>query len=202
MKKFVCLSTLVLMCLSVVLADPALGAASGAVGANPGAYTVVKLDLTQTGDAYVDLWFEGGEDTTYNSISNPKESVNLEFEDGSVVASNSANGSNEELYACWRIVSGNSIAVELALKDKMKIDDTNGGIDWKVAWDGKDKISSSGLTTEPNAEVYAELTGDTEKSGLETRGKKALTISTTTTDFTSLTAGKYSANLYLRCKTN
>ena len=202
MKKFVCLSTMVLMCLSVVLADSTLGAASGAVGANPGAYTVVKLDLTQTGDAYVDLWFEGGADTTYNSISNPKKSVNLEFENGSAVASNSANGSDEELYACWRIVSGNSIAVELALKDKMKTDDPNGGsIDWKVAWDGADKISSSGLTTGPNAEVSAELTGDT-KIGLETKGKKALTISTTTTDFTSLTAGEYSANLYLRCKTN
>lgn len=201
MKKFVCLSTMVLMCLSVVLADPVLGAASGAVGANPGAYTVVKLNLSQNGDAYVDLWFEGGEETTYNSILNPKGSVKLEFENGSAVASNSANGSGEELYACWRIVSGNSIAVELALKDKMKIDDPNGGIDWKVAWDGEDKISSSGLTTGPNAEVFAELIGDT-KIGLETKGKKALTISTTTTDFTSLTAGEYSANLYLRCKTN
>lgn len=202
MKKFVCLSTMVLMCLSVVLADPALGAASGAVDANPEAYTVVKLDLTQNGDAYVDLWFEGGAETSYNSISNPKESVNLKFEDGSAVASNSANGSGEELYACWRIVSGNSIAVELALKDKMKIDASSGKIDWKVAWDGEDKISSSGLTTDTNAEVSAELTGDIETSGLETSGKKALTISTTTTDFTSLTAGEYSANLYLRCKTN
>lgn len=202
MKKFVCFSTMVLMCLSVVLADPALGAASGAVGANPGAYTVVKLDLTQTGDAYVELWFEGGKDTTYNSISNPKESVNLKFEDGSAVASNSDNGSGEELYACWRIVSGNSITVELALKDKMKTAGSNEGIDWKVAWDNVDKISSSGLTTETNAEVSEELTGDTVTSGLETSGKKPLTISTTTKNFTNLTAGEYSANLYLRCKTN
>lgn len=202
MKKFVCLSTMVLMCLSVVLADPALGVASGAVDANPGAYTVVKLDLTQTGDAYVELWFEGGADTTYNSISNPKESVNLKFEDGSAVASNSANGSGEELYACWRIVSGNSITVELALKDKMKTAGSNEGIDWKVAWDNADKISSSGLTTETNAEVSEELTGDTVTSGLETSGKKPLTISTTTKNFTNLTAGEYSANLYLRCKTN
>ena len=202
MKKFVCLSTMVLMCLSVVLADPALGVASGAVDANPGAYTVVKLDLTQTGDADVELWFEGGADTTYNSISNPKESVNLKFEDGSAVASNSANGSGEELYACWRIVSGNSITVELALKDKMKTAGSNEGIDWKVAWDNADKISSSGLTTETNAEVSEELTGDTVTSGLETSGKKPLTISTTTKNFTNLTAGEYSANLYLRCKTN
>lgn len=180
------------------------GSASGPVGDNPEAYTVVTLDLTQSedGEAYVELWFEGRSTTTENSISSPKTSVKLEFEKDSSVASNSANGSNDELFACWRIVSANSFDVELALQDKLSALDVENKIDWNVTWVNSGKIDSKSLASAENNEVSGTLPAGNKK-GLVTEGRTQLTVSTDSgTDFSQLSAGSYSANLYLRCKTN
>lgn len=180
------------------------GSASGSVEDNPEAYTVVTLDLTQSedGEAYVELWFEGGSTTTENSISSPKESVKLGFENGSSVASNSVNGSNDELFACWRIVSANSFGVELALRDKLSASDVENKIDWNVTWVNSGKIDSKSLASAENNEVSGTLPAGNKK-GLVTEGRTQLTVSTDSgTDFSQLSAGSYSAKLYLRCKTN
>ena len=201
MKKFICLIAMMLVCIPVVFAALGDGKAYGPLSDNPEASTKVTLDLTTTGDSYVELWFEGGEEDS-TSFSNPKTGVNLSFEDGSVIASNSANGSDDELYACWRIVSANNITVQLALKDKLATDGSQNKIDWNVTWADSGKIDSKELTAEENAEVAADLPAGT-RTGLQTNGETQLTISTNaSTDFSQLTAGSYSAYLYLRCKTN
>ena len=197
MKKLVCLIAMVMMCFSAVFAATQ-GAAEGAVGDNPEASTQVTLDLSaDTGDAYVKLWFEGK--STNTSFEDPKKSVSLKFEGDSAVASNSAEGSNDALYACWEIVSGNTVTVQLALKDKL----TSSGnkIDWNVTWTDSGKIDSKTLSQEKTEDV-ADLPAGT-RTGLVTTGKTQLTISTdSNADFTNLSAGSYTADLILKLKTN
>lgn len=203
MKKLIMVVLIAAVSVVSIFADTR-GSASGTVGDNPEAYTVVTLDLTQDedGEAYVELWFEGGSTTTENSISSPKKSVKLEFENGSSVASNSANGSNDELFACWRIVSANSFDVELALQDKLSASGVENKIDWNVTWGDSGEIESKSLASAVNHEVSGTLPAGI-KNGLETEGRTQLTVSTDSgTDFSQLSAGSYSANLYLRCKTN
>ncbi len=204
MKKLIMVVLIAAVSVVSIFAATTQGSASGIVGDNPEAYTVVTLDLTQSedGEAYVELWFEGGSSTPENSISSPKISVKLEFENGSSVASNSANGSNDELFACWRIVSANSFDVELALQDKLSAKGVENKIDWNVTWGDSGKIDSKSLASAVNNEVSKTLPAGS-KNGLETEGRTQLTVSTDPgTDFSQLSAGSYSANLYLRCKTN
>ena len=183
----------------------AASSASGVIttdGNNPTADTKVTLDLTENGDSYVELWFD--ENASTSMPDSPKDGVELGFKTGESIATNSSEGSNDALYACWNIVSGDAINVELYMQGKL-VNQTEGKsaekIDWKATWDSK-SISSDliiGEVTESSA-TLAEYGTDTN-SKLGKTGQEQITISTLeTTDFSKLSAGSYEANLYLRCK--
>lgn len=198
---------LVLILFFALIAGTCIFAASSASGVittdgnNPTADTKVTLDLTESGDSYVELWFDGNASTSM-PVS-PKDGVELGFKTGESIATNSSEGSNDALYACWNIVSGDAINVELYMQDKL-VNQTVGKsaekIDWKATWDSK-SISSDSITdvvTESSA-TLAEYGTDTN-SKLGKAGQKSITISTLTTDFSKLSAGSYEAHLYLRCR--
>lgn len=202
MKKLVLILFFALIAGTCIFAD---SSASGVITTdenNPTADTKVTLDLTATGDSYVELWFDKNASTSIPE--SPKDGVKLRFKTGESIATNSSEGSNDALYACWNIVSGDAINVDLYMKGKL-VNQTNGKsnekIDWKATWDSK-SISSDSITgevTESSATLAEYGTGTNSKLGKA--GQKSITISTLeTTDFSMLSAGSYEAHLYLRCR--
>lgn len=195
---------LVLILFFALIAGTCIFAASSASGVittdenNPTADTKVTLDLTATGDSYVELWFDKNASTSIPE--SPKDGVKLGFKTGESIATNSSEGSNDALYACWNIVSGDAINVDLYMKGKL-VNQTYGKsaekIDWKATWDSK-SISSDSITDEEteSSETLAEY-GTGTNSKLGKAGQKSITISTLTTDFSNLSAGSYEAHLYL-----
>lgn len=183
----------------------AASSASGVIttdGTNPTADTKVTLDLTENGDSYVELWFD--ETASTSMPDSPKRGVELGFKTGEPIATNSIEGSDDPLYACWNIVSGDAINVELYMQSKL-VNQTDGKsnekIDWEATWDTK-SISSDSITggVTESSETLAEYGTDTN-SKLGKADQKSITISTLeTTDFSNLSAGSYEAYLYLRCK--
>lgn len=198
---------LVLILFFALIAGTCIFAASSASGVittdgnNPTADTKVTLDLTESGDSYVELWFDGNASTSMPG--SPKEGVKLGFMTGDSIATNSIEGSNDALYACWNIVSGDAINVELYMQDKL-VNQTYGKsaekIGWMATWDNK-SISSDSITDEvtESSATLAEY-GTDANSKLGKAGQKSITISTLTTDFSMLSAGSYEAHLYLRCR--
>lgn len=199
---------LVLILFFALIAGTCIFAASSASGVittdenNPTADTKVTLDLTATGDSYVELWFDENASTSIPEL--PKAGVKLGFKTDESIATNSIDGSNDPLYACWNIVSGDAINVELYMKGKL-VNQTNGKsaetIDWMATWDTK-SISSDKITGEvtESSATLAEY-GTDANSKLGKADQKSITISTLeTTDFSELSAGSYEAYLYLRCK--
>lgn len=166
---------------------------------NPVADTTVTLDLTDGGKSYVELWFDKKASTIIPET--PKATVNLGFSDDA----NSASNSGDPLYACWNIVSGDSIDVELYLTGPLTANGKD--IGWTATWK---KDSSTDVTISSDEVVgdsqedsdvlksYTEATGNT----LKKTDSKQITISTTTIDYTEIEPATYTANLYLRCKTN
>lgn len=166
---------------------------------NPVADTKVTLDLTDGGKSYVELWFDN--EASASIPVTPKATVNLGFSDDATSASNSG----DPLYACWNIVSGDSIDVELYLTGPLTANGKN--IGWTATWKNDSSadvtISSNEVTGDllEDSDVlksYADATGNT----LKKTDSKQITISTTTIDYTDIEPGTYTANLYLRCKTN
>ena len=199
MKKLIMVVLIAAVSVVSIFAAATQGSASGTVGDNPEAYTVVTLDLTDGGKSYVELWFDKEASTSIPDT--PKATVNLGFSDDATSASNSG----DPLYACWNIVSGDSIDVELYLTGPLTANGKN--IGWTATWknDNSDNvvISSddvSGESTE-DSDVLKEY-DDATGNSLKKTDNKQITISTTTIDYTQIEAGKYVANLYLRCKTN
>ena len=198
---------LVLILFFALIAGTCIFAASSASGVittdgnNPTADTKVTLDLTESGDSYVEIWFDGNASTSMPG--SPKEGVKLGFKTGESIATNSIEGSNDALYACWNIVSGDAINVELYMQDKL-VNQTYGKsaekIGWMATWDKK-SISSDSITDEvtESSATLAEY-GTDANSKLGKAGQKSITISTLTTDFSMLSAGSYEAHLYLRCR--
>ena len=166
---------------------------------NPVADTTVTLDLTSAGKSYVELWFD--KEASTSIPTSPKTEVNLGFTDNAT----SANNSGDPLYACWNIVSGDSIDVELYLTGPLTANGKN--IGWTATWKNDSSadvtISSNEVTGNPleDSDVlksYTAATGNT----LKKTDSKQITISTTTIDYTDIEPGTYTANLYLRCRTN
>ena len=166
---------------------------------NPVADTTVTLDLTGGGKSYVELWFDKNASTSIPT--SPKTEVNLGFTDNAT----SANNSGDPLYACWNIVSGDSIDVELYLTGPLTANGKN--IGWTATWKNDSSadvtISSNEVAGNPleDSDVlksYTDATGNT----LKKTDSKQIKISTTTIDYTEIQPGTYTANLFLRCRTN
>lgn len=199
MKKLIMVVLIAAVSVVSIFAAATQGSASGTVGDNPEAYTVVTLDLTDGGKSYVELWFDKEASTSIPDT--PKATVNLGFSDDATSASNSG----DPLYACWNIVSGDSIDVELYLTGPLTANGKE--IEWTATWK---KDSSANVTISSNEvtgdsledsdvlKSYTDATGNT----LKKTDSKQITISTTTIDYTDIVPGTYTAKLYLRCKTN
>lgn len=203
MKKLVLILFFALIAGTCIFAAPSASGVITTGGTIPTADTKVTLDLTEKGDSYVELWFDGNPSSSMPDL--PKEGVKLRFKTGESIATNSIEGSNDPLYACWNIVSGDAINVELYMQGKL-VNKTEGKsaetIDWKATWDSNSKSISSDVITGEVTESYETLAeyGTDTNSKLGKADQKPITISTMTTDFSKLSAGSYEAYLYLRCR--
>lgn len=203
MKKFI----LFLLVATITNAFVFAAASDSGVVSNddntPTAETIVTLDLTSGGNSYVELWFDSQASTSIpNEPNGPKAEVKLGFESGGLTATNG----NDPLYACWNIVSGDAIDVELYLKAPLSDSADGENIGWKATWDGNndedgsissDTIDESTKMSLGVLESYSEATGTT----LKKTDSKQINISTNQIDYTKITSGNYTASLYLRCKT-
>lgn len=219
MKKAVQILILILLPSLLFALEEGTGSDTGNPADGPvEASTLVSLDLSGTGDAYVELYFLRSNDIS-DPENNRQTSVALSFKNDEPVATNS--GADNQLYAYWKIVSGLSLEIDFKLSGDLKnttvTNDIGKGIVWTASWANASPASSNGISllADP-ADSDHELTSggvDTEASkligrhpdesnSLESDGLRVVTLSTDPdTDFTAFKPGVYEAYLYLVCKT-
>ena len=213
MKKAILLLLVSTILLGFVFAEPQApsGYVTGSVSKDAPleAETLVSLNLGSGGDNMVELYFltNNAEPNTALKGGNLAPSVSLGFkDDGSGIATNES-----DLYAYWHIVSGDALDVSLDIKQPLTKDENN-----KIQWQASTTADSTtqevkAITVSSNTpstgteESQTTNTSDgvfyTHSSKLESKGWAKIDIATTTTDFTSLGAGTYEANLLLVCST-
>ena len=216
MKKAILLLLVSTILLGFVFAEPQApsGSVTGSVSKDAPleAATLVSLNLGSGGDNMVELYFltNNAEPNTALEGGNLAPSVSLGFkDDGSGTATNES-----DLYAYWHIVSGDALDVSLDITQPLTMNETN-KIQWQASTtadsttQGVKAITVSSNTastgTEETEELQTTNTSDgvfyTHSLKLESEGWAKIDIATTTTDFTSLGAGTYEANLLLVCST-
>lgn len=176
---------------------------TGKVGSDSKAQTVVSLNLGESGDSMVELYFLTSDSPvpSEGQTSNLAKDVDLEFGNGSTIATNKS-----KLYAYWHIVSGDTLYVHLKIDAPLKIYADGGSassdgsrIDWKASTkaDKENGIKAASVGSDlqtQNTLVY-------EHNKLESKGSTEVNIETTTDDFSQLEKGKYQAYLSLICST-
>lgn len=174
---------------------------TGKVGSDSKAQTVVSLNLGESGDSMVELYFltSGSPVTSEGQTSNLAKDVDLEFGNGSTIATNKS-----KLYAYWHIVSGDTLYVSLKIDDPLKIYDTDftvseKGIDWTASTIADEKSSVKAATVGSALQTQNGWFYTHDK--LESKGSAEVSIATTTEDFSQLEKGKYQAYLSLICST-
>ena len=174
---------------------------TGKVGSNSKAQTVVSLNLGKSGDSMVELYFLTSETpvTSEGQTSNLAKDVDLEFGNGSTIATNKS-----KLYAYWHIVSGDTLYVSLKIDAPLKIHGTDStvsekGIDWTASTKADDGNSVNEATVGSALQKQNGLFYTHDK--LESKGSAEVSIATTTEDFSQLEKGKYQAYLSLICST-
>ena len=174
---------------------------TGKVGSDSKAQTVVSLNLGKSGDSMVELYFLTSETpvTSEGQTSNLAKDVDLEFGDGSTIATNKS-----KLYAYWHIVSGDTLYVSLKIDDPLKIHGTDftvskNGIDWTASTiaDKENSVKKATVGSALQTQNGWFYTHDK----LESKGSAEVSIATTTEDFSQLEKGKYQAYLSLICST-
>ena len=215
MKKSFCLIAMALLLLATLYADVATGYYSGkAVDGTASASTKVSLDIGtgENSEAKIELYFIESEDTAQSATStapgSPKASIGLAFNSVPNVADNSTDG----VYAWWRVLYGGNLDVQLGIEDPLTKEGSTGPtIDWNAKWTVVvDEESVSENSEDDTTTVYS----NTDKKGFKTivehsGGTKAQSIgqakidvqTDSTTDYTSIGSGTYSANLILKCAT-
>lgn len=221
MRKVIVFLFIVLLAVVPAFAAENLGAgfAKGTVSkGNPlEASTKVSFDLEgNDSQSYVELYFLGSNDTS-NPSTSPKTSVSLAFSGSSPVADNTA----DPLYAYWKIISGTSLDVKLEMRSDLVKEDTYAnqttaddgtaetGIKWTVSWaDATEKVDMQETGTVENTSITSNGTtpvnhviGNHPGTGmLQTGDLMKITITTAeNAPYDQLTAGTYSAYLYLVC---
>ena len=216
MKKSFCLIAMALLLLATLYAaDEATGYYSGkAVDGTASASTKVSLDIGtgENSEAKIELYFIESEDTAQSATStapgSPKASIGLAFNS----VPNVADNSNDGVYAWWRVLYGGNLDVQLGIEDPLTKEGSTGPtIDWNAKWTVVvDEESVSENSEDDTTTVYS----NTDKKGFKTivehsGGTKAQSIgqakidvqTDSTTDYTSIGSGTYSANLILKCAT-
>ena len=175
---------------------------TGKVGSDSKAQTVVSLNLGKSGDSMVELYFLTSDSpvTSEGQTSNLAKDVDLEFGDGSTIATNKS----KKLYAYWHIVSGDTLYVSLKIDAPLKIHGTDStvsekGIDWTASTKADDGNSVKEATVGSALQKQNGLFYTHDK--LESKGSAEVSIATTTEDFSQLEKGKYQAYLSLICST-
>lgn len=214
MKKSFCLIAMALLLLATLYADVATGYYSGkAVDGTASASTKVSLDIGtgENSEAKIELYFIESEDKAQSATSaapgSPKASIGLAFNS----VPNVADNSNDGVYAWWRVLYGGNLDVQLGIEDPLTKDgstSTDPTIDWNAKWNVVKDEESVSENSEDDTTVYS----NTDKKGFKTivehsGGTKALSIgqakidikTDSTTDYTKIGSGTYSANLILKC---
>lgn len=177
---------------------------TGKVGSNSKAQTVVSLNLGESGDSMVELYFLTSDSpvTSEGQTSNLAKDVDLEFGDGSTIATNKS----KKLYAYWHIVSGDTLYVHLKIDAPLKIYADGGsassdgsGIDWKASTKADEENGIKAASVGSDLQTQNTLVYKHDK--LESKGSTEVNIETTTDDFSQLEKGKYQAYLSLICST-
>lgn len=203
MKKVLLVVLILSISLGSAFADltPVNGYYTGKVGSDPKAQTVVSLNLGESGDSMVELYFLTSDSpvTSEGQTSNLAKDVDLEFGNGSTIATNKS-----KLYAYWHIVSGDTLYVSLKIDDPLKIYGTDStvsknGIDWTASTKADEGNSVKAATVGSALQTQNGLVYTHDK--LESKGSAEVSIATTTDDFSQLTTGKYQAYLSLVCST-
>lgn len=203
MKKVLLLILILSISLGSAFAElnEVAGYYTGKVGSDSKAQTVVSLNLGESGDSMVELYFLTSESplTSEGQTSNLAKDVDLEFGNGSTIATNKS-----ELYAYWHIVSGDTLYVRLKIDAPLKIYGTDStasdnGIDWTASTKADVGNSVKAATVGSALQTQNDLVYTHDK--LESKGSAEVSIATTTEDFSQLEKGKYQAYLSLICST-
>ena len=227
MKKSFCLIAMALLLLATLYADVATGYYSGkAVDGTASASTKVSLDIGtgENSEAKIELYFIESEDKAQSATSaapgSPKASIGLAFNS----VPNVADNSNDGVYAWWRVLYGGNLDVQLGIEDPLTKDgststdptiedgstSTDPTIDWNAKWNVVKDEESVSENSEDDTTVYSNTDKKSFKTIVEhSGGTKALSIgqakidikTDSTTDYTKIGSGTYSANLILKCVT-
>lgn len=216
MKKSFCLIAMALLLLASLYAgDEATGSYSGnAVDGTASASTKVSLDIGtgENSEAKIELYFIESEDKAQSATStapgSPKASIGLAFNS----VPNVADNSNDGVYAWWRVLYGGNLYVQLGIVDPLTKEGSTGPtIDWNAKWTVVvDEESVSENSEDDTTTVYSNTGKNDFKTIVEhSGGTKALSIgqakidikTDSTTDYTKIGSGTYSANLILKCAT-
>ena len=203
MKKVLLLILILSISLGSAFAElnAVAGYYKGKVGSDSKAQTVVSLNLGKSGDSMVELYFLTSEtpETSEGQTSNLAKDVDLEFGNGSTIATNKS-----KLYAYWHIVSGDTLYVSLKIDAPLKIYGTdstvsNNGINWTASTKADEGNSVEAVTVGSALQTQNGVVYTHDK--LESKGSAEVSIATTTEDFSQLEKGKYQAYLSLICST-
>lgn len=180
------------------------------------ATTLVTLDLSgESGnqDTVIELFFTGDKPSNDTAPLNKKTDVTIAFPSGAQTAI--ANNDKDPVYVWWKIVSPEKLKIQLGM-DSPLMNQTlgnNDSIKWTASWSDVVEDEVAGLSENNNSITSPGLKGSVtygttplgthpvDEGKLGSSGFKQINIATEETDFSTISAGKYQAMLYLQVTT-